>query len=142
MIRNNNPNIKYLDVNNLYGYTMSKFPPTSRFKWADSKEFNLKKYIRNNSKGCVLEVDLENPQELRELLNDCPLAPDKIKIKEEILSNHQLKIVDLYNVLIGNVKKLMPNFFDVEKYVLHCENLQLYLRLGLKLKKYTSRVRI
>ena len=29
----------------------------------------------------------------------------------------------------------MPIFFDEEKYVLHYENLQLYLRLGLKLKK-------
>ena len=28
----------------------------------------------------------------------------------------------------------MPNFLDKEKYVLH-ENLQFYLRLGLKLKK-------
>ena len=28
----------------------------------------------------------------------------------------------------------MPIFFDTEKYVLHYENLQLYLRLGLKLK--------
>ena len=35
----------------------------------------------------------------------------------------------------------MPNFFDKEKYVLHYENLQLCLRLGLKLKK-TSRFRI
>ena len=29
----------------------------------------------------------------------------------------------------------MPNFFDKGKYVLHFENLQLYLRLGLKHKK-------
>ena len=29
----------------------------------------------------------------------------------------------------------MPNFFDKEKYVIHYENLQLYLKLGLKLKK-------
>ena len=29
----------------------------------------------------------------------------------------------------------MPNFFDEEKYVLHYENLQLYFRLELKLKK-------
>ena len=29
----------------------------------------------------------------------------------------------------------MPNFFDKEKYAIHYENLQLYLRLGLKLKK-------
>ena len=29
----------------------------------------------------------------------------------------------------------MPNFFDKEKYVNHYENLQLYLRLGMKLRK-------
>ena len=29
----------------------------------------------------------------------------------------------------------MPNFFGEEKYMLHYENLQLYLRLGLKPKK-------
>ena len=29
----------------------------------------------------------------------------------------------------------MPNFFDKGKYVFHYENLQIYLRLGLKLKK-------
>ena len=43
-------------------------------------------------------------------------------------------IADLYNIPIGNVKKFVPKFFDKERYVLHFENLQLYLRLGLKLK--------
>ena len=52
----------------------------------------------------------------------------------------QLKIADLYNIPIGNVKKLVPNFFDIEKYVIHYENLQLFLRLGLKLKIYVYRV--
>ena len=36
---------------------------------------------------------------------------------------------------IGKVRKLVPIFFDREKYVLHFENLQLYSRLGLKLKQ-------
>ena len=53
-----------------------------------------------------------------------------------MLSNYQLKIADLYNIPIGNVKKLVPNFFDEEKYAVHYGNLNLYLRLGLKLKKY------
>ena len=52
-----------------------------------------------------------------------------------MLSDYQLKIADLYNIPIGNVKKLEPNFFDKEKYVIHYENLWLYLRLRLKLKK-------
>ena len=50
-----------------------------------------------------------------------------------MLSDYQLKIADLYNIPIGNVKKLVPNLVDKEKYVIHYENLQFYLRLGLKL---------
>ena len=55
-----------------------------------------------------------------------------------MLSEYQLKIADLYNISIGNVKKLVSNFLDKEKYVIHYENLQFYLRLGLKLKKYIA----
>ena len=49
-----------------------------------------------------------------------------------MLSNYLLKIADFYNILIGNVKKLLPNIFDEEKYVLHYENLQLYTRIKTK----------
>ena len=61
--------IIYLDANNVYGYAMSKFLPTSGFKWIDIKQFDLNKYNSNSSKGCVLEVDLENPEQLPELDN-------------------------------------------------------------------------
>ena len=55
-----------------------------------------------------------------------------------MLSEYQLKIDDLYNIPIGNVKKLVPNLFDKEKkYVIDYENLKLYLRLGLKLNGKT-----
>ena len=56
-------------------------------------------------------------------------------MKREILYEYQLKIIDLYNIPTGNVKKLVLNFFDKKKYVLYYEKLQLYLRLRLKLKK-------
>ena len=75
------------------------------------KKFNLNKYTSNSSKGCVLEVDLEYPKELWNLHNDYPLAPNKIEIKREMLSDYQLKIDDLYNIHIGNAKKLVPNIF-------------------------------
>ena len=58
-----------------------------------------------------------------------------MEIKEKMLSKYQQLIANFHNILIGNVKKLVPDFFDKEKYVLHYENFQLYLRLGLKLKK-------
>ena len=45
------------------------------------KSLNRVNFISNNSKGCVLEVDLGYPKELRELYNDYPLTPNKIEIK-------------------------------------------------------------
>ena len=113
----------YLDANSLYGYVMSKFLPRTHFKWLHPKKFDLNKYTCNNSKGCVVEVDLEYSKELRELHNDYPLAPDKIEIKREMLSDHQLKIAYHYNAPIGNVKKLVPNLFDKGKYVICYEYL-------------------
>ena len=61
----NQNNIIYSDENNLHGYSMSKFIPTNGFKWIHAKEFDLNKYTNNSSKGCVLEVDLEYPIELK-----------------------------------------------------------------------------
>ena len=61
---------------------MTKFLPTSGFKWLDPKEFDLNQCISNGSKGSILKVDLEYPKELH---IDYSLAPDKIEIKREIL---------------------------------------------------------
>ena len=58
-----------------------------------------------------------------------------------MLPEYQLKIDDLCNTPIGNAKKLLPNFFDKEKYLIDYRNLQLYLRVGLN-KKNTSRIKI
>ena len=88
-------------MNNLYGY-MSKFLPTGKFKWITPKEFDLNKYTINNSKECVLQVDLEYPKPLRELHNYYPLASDKIEIKREMLYQYQLKITDLYDKFCTN----------------------------------------
>ena len=67
---------------------MSKFLPTSGIKWIDSKDFDSMKYSSKSFKGCVIEVDLEYPKELRQLENDSPLAPDKLGIKEKRLSSY------------------------------------------------------
>ena len=61
---------------------MSKFLPTSGFKWIDPKEFNVNKYTSNSPKECVFEVGLEYPKELHKLLQI--IAPDKIESKREI----------------------------------------------------------
>ena len=125
----------YLNGNNFYGYETFKFFSSSEFKWIDSKEIGLSEYTSNSSKGCVLEVGLEYSKKLRELHIDYPLTPNKIEINREMLSEYQLKITYLYDIPIGNVKKLVANVLDKEKYVIYYEHFKLYLRLGLKLKK-------
>ena len=64
---------------------------------------NITAIIQN---GWVLDGGLEHPKESRKLRNDYPLAPDKIEIKWEILSDYQLKNADFYNISIGNVTKI------------------------------------
>ena len=98
----------------------------------DTKEFDLNKFTSNSSKGYVLEIDIEYTKELRELHYDYTLAPDKIEIKREILSEYQLKIAHSCNIPIVNVKKSVPKFFYKENYLLHYEKLQLYSRLKLR----------
>ena len=90
---------------------MSNFFLTNGFKWIDPKEIDFNKYISNSFNGCVLEVDIEYPKELRDLQNDYPLAADKIEIKREMLSEYRLKSTDLYDIPIGNAKKVVPNLF-------------------------------
>ena len=102
--------IPYLDANNLYGWAMSKPLPVRNFKWMNEKELENWRNI-----PCILEVDLEYPEELHDLHNEYPLAPEKVKV--------------------GNVEKLIPNLYNKKKYVLHYENLKLYQSLGLKLLK-------
>lgn len=52
-----------------------------------------------------------------------------------MLSSHQYNITDPFNICVGNVRKLVSNFFDKERYALQYENLDLCFRLVLKLKK-------
>ena len=92
-----------------------------------------------NLTGYFLEVNLEYPDELHELHNDYPLAPEKRAVSSDMLSNYCKKIADKYEIKVGDVKKLIPNLGNKTNYVAHYRNLQLYLSLGMKLTK-THRV--
>ena len=130
--------IMYLDANNLYGWAMSQYLPTGGFKWLKQNKIDnldLKKYDKENKKGIILEVDLEYPEKLHDLHNDYPLAPEKVKVTDNMLSNYCKKIAYKYNISTGLVYKLIPTLSKKEKYVLHYRNLQLYIDLGLKLTK-------
>ena len=130
--------IMYLDANNLYGWAMSQYLPTGGFRWMTEKEIDkidLAKYKDNCRKGLILEVDLEYPKKLHDLHNDYSLAPEKIKVAKNMLSEYAKNIAKKYNISTGLVYKLIPTLSNKEKYVLHYRNLQLYTDLGLKITK-------
>ena len=83
----------------------------------------------------MLEADLEYLDELRELHNDYPLAPEKIEISHNMLSNYCSYIGKKYGIKINGVNKLVPNLGNKSKYVLHYKIFQLYFSLGMKLTK-------
>ena len=96
--------IMYLDANNLYGWAMSQYLPTGNFKWMTDKKISkidLGKYKADGKKGLILEVDLEYPQELHDIHNDYPVAPEKVKVSNNMLSAYCEKIAEKYNISIG-----------------------------------------
>ena len=128
--------ISYLDMNNLYGWGMSVYPPYGGFKWLKNvANFDVNLISEKSPVGYILEVNLEYPEELHYLHNDYPLAPEKLSIPYDMLSDNCKKIADKYEIKVGDVKKLIPNLGDKTNYVVHYRNLQLYLSLGMKLTK-------
>ena len=102
--------IQYLDANNLYGWAMSKPLPTHGFEWMSESELENWKYI-----PCILEVDLDYQESLHDMHSDYPLAPERM--------------------ILNKVEKLVPNLNNKKNYVVHNENLKMYISLGLKITK-------
>ena len=129
--------ITYLDANNLYGWAMSLPLPKKNFHWKRvmPTEEQIMKMKWNSKKGWILEVDLEYPAHLHDAHNDYPLAPEKKVINLEKMSEYQRRLMTDLHLTMPSTEKLVLTLEDEEKYVVHCSNLQFYLRQGMRLKK-------
>ena len=111
--------IPYLDMNKLYACGMNDYLPYGGFKWLRSVDnFDVNSISEKSLTGYILQVVLEYSDELH---NDYPLAPEKLAIPYDILSDYCKKIVDEYAIKVGDVKKSVPNLGDKTNYVLHTE---------------------
>ena len=110
--------ITYLDMNNLYGWAMGEYLPYGGFKWLKNvDEFDVMSISEKSPTGYFLQVDLQYPDELHELHNDYPLAPEKRAVSSDMLSNYCKKIADKYEIKVGDVKNLIPNFINKTNYL-------------------------
>jgi hypothetical protein len=120
---------------------MTKYLPYGECKWLQDKDIRNIDWLsipENNEIGFILEVDLEYPETLHDLHSEFPLAPVKRKIEFQELSPYQKDLVE--NLELNGIrrvpsKKLILDLNNKYNYVLHFNNLKLYLELGLKLKK-------
>ena len=88
-------------MNNLYAWAISEYLPYGGFEWLKNVDrFEIGEI------GCFFEVDLEYPDELHELHNDYPLAPEKLAVSSNMLSKYCKEIADKYGLKVGNVKKI------------------------------------
>ena len=118
----------WMDANNIYGLEMSQYFPYGRFKWLSQKKidkFGVSSTVENSSDDYILEVDLEYSDELHELHNDYSLAPEKLKISDDMSSKSCSDIAKKYGIKVSGVRKFVLNL-GKSKYVVHYRNLQLY----------------
>ena len=101
----------------------------------DPKTDRKDRPCEDSKKGLILEVDLKYPEDLHDLQNDYQLAPEKVRVANDMLSEYCKKISEKFGISIGLVSKLIPTLKSKEKYVLHYMNLQLHIDLGLKVTK-------
>ena len=81
--------VSYLDTNNLYGWAMSEYLPYEGYEWLRNvNEFDVMPINKKSLTGYLLKVDLEHPDELHELHNDYPLAPEKRAVSSDMLSKY------------------------------------------------------
>ena len=103
---------------------MSEYLSYGGYKWLKNvDEFDVMSISEKSPIGYFLKVDLEYPDELHELHNDYPLAPEKLAVSSDMLLKYCKKIADKYDIKVGDVKKLIPNLRNKTKYVLHYRNL-------------------
>ena len=78
--------ISYLDMNNLYGWVMSRYFPYGEFKWLKNVDgFDVDLVSEDGPIGYILEVDLEYPDESHVLDDYYRLAPEKLTIPYDML---------------------------------------------------------
>ena len=114
-------------MNNLYRWAIIRYLSQGGFKWlrnVDGSDVNP--ISKKSAIGYILAVDLEYFDELYALHNDYPLAPEKLAIPYDLLSDYCKKIADEYGIKAGDVKKLIPNLGNKVNYVLLYRNLQLH----------------
>ena len=77
--------------------------PYGEFEWLkNADKLDVMSIDKKSDVWCSLEVDLEYPNQLHELHNDYPFAPEKLTATN-MLSAYSKKIANKYDIKVGDV---------------------------------------
>jgi hypothetical protein len=138
--------IMYLDANNLYGWAMSHQKlPVNDHKWMTPEELkniqnNIMNIDDNSDTGYSLAVDLKIPKQLHDTFNDYAPAPEHILLQYDDLSDYQKTMIDegLGPKPSNITPKVMCALYNKTEYIVDYRLLQEYIKLGVKLQKYSK----
>ena len=95
----------------------------------------LDSFDTQSTHGLILEADVCYPAHLHETHSDLPMCPERIVIREDMLSPFQQRLWP------ANDKKpctrLAPNLYNKKNYVMHIRNAQFYAAHGLIISRPT-----
>ena len=134
-----NKKIQYIDATNLYGFSMSQFLPYDEIEmWHGSpdKYWNWLEEILNTPDdsdiGYFLEVDLKYPDNIKEKTKNFPFCPENKKIDPDKYTDYTKKIKPKN---YKKSKKLICDWSDKRKYLIHYRMLKFYVRHGMVVEK-------
>ena len=137
--QDNESDLMYVDMNNLYGLSMKGLLPTSNYQWLELHELEAIDWYTvdtEGSTGYILMVDISYPPEIHDFLMDFPPAPENKQLTYDMLSPYaQCCLNNLYDKTSYKACKLVASLEPKKSYLVHFANLQYYLRLGIKLDK-------
>ena len=132
-----NKNIIYFDATNLYGFAMSESLPYDNIKF-ETENICIEEILNtpdDNDIGYFLEVDIEYPYSIRQKTKNFPFAPENKTISKNDFTPYMQSIMPKNYV---SHKKLICDWTDKKKYLIHYRMLKFYIRHGMKIKQIHS----
>ena len=134
-----NKKILYMDATNIYGHSMSQMLPYDEIEmWHGhtGKYWNWLEEILNtpydSDIGYILEVDLKYPDNTKEKTKNFPFCPENKKNDPDKYKDYTKKIKPKNYT---KSKKLICDWTDKKKYLIHCRMLKFYVRHGMVVEK-------
>lgn len=133
--------ITAVDLTALYGGCLMGYLPCGEYSWVDQhylqSEFNLEDTREDDDYSHFIEVSLSYPAELHRSHSDFPLAPLRMTITPDLLSEHQHDMMLAGGIKLGPAEeRLVAHLGPREKYVVHALTLKYYVDRGMHIEQY------